>query len=245
MSAYDLLYPALMTVFPLLFLGLWHWWTRAADLRALGVATLAALLLFGLIAWLLPGLAGHPLFTSFWSMGALMALLWIFAIPAIRRAFAALPAEVRTASLKPRRVELPLAILAAPWAVWLGLVLWMLGHGGHGARAWIGAGAGLLTLALTSICLPAMVREPEPLGGPDPEALARRYEQFRRRRILTMHVLMSALALFVTASGTRLSGGEAAGLGGALLGVAGALFGSWADAQRYLLRRQQAGLPPP
>jgi hypothetical protein len=62
-----------------------------------------------------------------------------------------------------------------------------------------------------------------------------------------LYWVMVLLSLFVS-GGVHLFGGNPAwvgSLGGALLGFGGAAFGTWADAQRYLLRLQLSGGQPP
>jgi len=63
-----------------------------------------------------------------------------------------------------------------------------------------------------------------------------------------MYWLIVTLALVVTGGWYALpaeTGAWAGALAGTAVGVWGALYGTWADAQRYLLRRELAGADPP
>jgi hypothetical protein len=103
------------------------------------------------------------------------------------------------------------------------------------------AGMGLVGLIVLRVVMPLMAQEPEPTGGADPGGLADRQRDFRRKRTLLMYALMVILNLFVT--GMPWLGGSGAWAGG-LIGLSGGLFGVWADARRYLLRKELASAQP-
>jgi hypothetical protein len=94
---------------------------------------------------------------------------------------------------------------------------------------------GLVGLIVLRVVMPIMAQEPEPTGGADPADLADRQRGFRRKRMLLMYALMVVLNLFVAALPWLGGSGAAAGC---LIGLAGGLFGIWADARRYLLRKE-------
>jgi hypothetical protein len=121
-------------------------------------------------------------------------------------------------------------------------VLATLAFAWRGPLWWLGPLGGLGALLLLRFTLRLSVLEPEPLGGPDPTGLERRYALFRRKRVRGMYWLMVVLALVLTGGGRVALGGS---ILGAVIGLWGALFGTWADAQRYLLRRQLSGAEPP
>jgi len=249
MIAFQLLFPASMIVMPALLFGLWCRWTGVRAARPILVATLALLAGYAALAFLATDLVlrSQPLRTAF-SLASFMGLIWIFAVPGMRRAVAALPPAPRAASLRRRDVTLPRFAWSAPAAAWAAIVAWLALGGARSPLWWVGAVVGGVGLVLLRVLLPRMVLEPEPLGGPDPEALARRYEEFRTRRVRGMYWLMVPIQLLVAASGAlpiTSTGGAIGGLLGGFGGLLGALFGTWADAQRYLLRRQLSGAPPP
>ena len=232
-------FPPMMILAPAAFIGLWCLWTGVRGILPLLLATLGVLGLWGACA-LLFGPGQHV--TMPFAVGGFLGLFLGLAMPLVRRAFAALPDGPRAASLKPRELRLFRGAFVWPYAAWAALTAWMLLAGGKGPLPWLGPLLGLVALLILKPCLRACVMEPEPLGGTDPEALAARYAAFRRRRTLFMYWMCVTIALFATASwGTSLAGAVA----GPLIGMMGALFGTWADAQRYLLRRQLAGAEPP
>jgi len=241
---FNVTFVAGMICAPALFLALWCYWTGVRGLLRLLLATLGLLLAFGVSTWIVAPAAFHP---WYWAWG--MAGLWIglmgFGVPFIRRAFRALPETPRAASLQTRRIEMPRAAWTWPFAAWAVLTTLVLLRGGF--LPWLGPVLGLGALVLLRFLLPRSVREPEPLGGADPEELARRYARFRRQRVRGMYWLMVALALAVTGAGRLLAfdPGWSGAVLGCGIGIWGALFGTWADAQRYLLRLQLSGAAPP
>ncbi len=244
MNTFAILYPALMIAAPALFVGLWCLWTGVRAMRRILLATLGMLIAFALSAWLLgPERTRHPLHFQLWGLGGLMLLVWGFAVSDIRRAFAALPAAPRGASLRPRQPDLFPGAFAWPGFAWISLVVWLAMRGGMTLLLWIGPALGGATLVATRLLLRLAAIEPEPLGGRDAESLARRYGEFRRRRVRGLYWMSVSLALLVTAGPLLPSMGSA--IAGTALGVLGALFGTWADAQRYLIRRQLSGAEPP
>lgn len=245
MSAFDVLFPAGMIVAPALFLGLWCHWTGARGMRRTLVATLAVLLGFG-ASGLVFGVSDHA-HRMIWGLGGLWLVLFGFAVPEMRRHVRGLPeVPARGASLAPRRLDLFRGAFVWPYVAWAGLAAAALLRGEPLWRILAGPGAGLLSLLVVQLVLPRTLFEPEPLGGADPDGLARRYEEFRRRRVRSMYGLFVALAL-VLAAGPLVAerDGWLGGLAGAAVGLWGALLGTWADAQRYLLRRQLSGAEPP
>lgn len=247
--AFAVIFPALMTVAPAAFLALWCAWTGLRGMRRTLLATLACLVAYGAYAAAMPAgtVASSALSMMLWGLVPCFGLCWGFVVPTIRAAVAALPPVPRGARLATRRIELPRAAFVVPLAAWAALAA-ATALRGDGWLAWVGPAAGLLGLAALPIALRFAVLEPEPLGGPDPTALAREYDAFRRRRVLGMYALFVVLNLSVSAAtflpkGT--SGGVAGAAAGSILGLSGALFGTWADAQRYLLRRQLSGARPP
>lgn len=248
MTGFEVLFPALMLAAPALFIGLWCHWTGAGRMLPTLLATLAALILWAAAACFAPGIAAAGGFRTPFAMGGLLAIVWGFGVPAIRRALAELPATPTAASLRRREVRLPGAAWIVPAVSWAGITAWLALGGARMPLWWLGSLLGLGGLVGLRALLPRMVLEPEPLGGPDPEGLARRYEEFRDRRVRGMYLLMAPLLLCVSAVGALPAGpagGVIGGVAGASIGVLGALFGTWADAQRYLLRRQLSGTPPP
>ncbi len=250
MSWFDVLFPAGMIVTPALFMGLWCYWTGVGGMRPILLATLVALLAFGASSYLLgPELAGTQLHRMLWGMGGLFALLWGFGVPMIRRAVGGLPELPRGAVLKPRHVELFRGAFVWPFAAWAVLAGGIFVAGPRTPFVWVFPACGLLTLFVLRWSIGLKVAEPEPLGGPDPEELARQYAAFRRRRVLTMYWMFVVLGLLVTSGWLAFPTGAHAAwigsIGGCAIGVWGAVFGTWADAQRYLLRRQLSGAAPP
>jgi len=241
--------PAFLIAATPLFMVLWAYWTGMwRGVGRMVVAALALLGVFTLASFLAPGwLQTNFLFNFAFGFGGLWALLWGIWIPAMRRALADLPELPRGALLKPRRLEFFKGAFVWPYVAWAAIVAWQFASGDRAWFVWFGPAAGLVGLVMLRPCLRLGVQEPEPLGGPDPEGLARRYEEFRRRRTRTMYWMFLALSLFVT--GTWRVFPLHPGWLGAILGVGfgiwGALFGTWADAQRVLLRRQLAGAEPP
>jgi len=253
MSSFSVLFPAGMIVLPAFGLAFWCWLTNLRLPMKPMVATLVALLLFGLSWWLVgPRRAMQPWHTQLWGMGGFFAVFFGFVFPWIRRAFAELPQAEGVASLRARALDAELfrGAWAGPWAAWLALVV-AVAWRGTDLLGWLSPVIGGAALAALRPILRVGVREPEPLGGPDPEALAERYARFRRRRLRFMYALFVGLALFLTASPLfgavtpHLWGWNAPVLLGPAIGLAGGLFGIWCDAQRYLLRRQLAGREPP
>lgn len=241
---FNVCFAAGMICAPVLFLALWCHWTGVSGLLRVLLATLGLLVAFGVGTWIVQPAAFHPWYWAWGTVGLWVGILG-FGVPFIRRAFRALPEAPRAASLKTRRVDLPRAAWTWPFVAWAVVTALVLVRGGF--LAWLGPVLGLGALVLLRWLLPRSVLEPEPLGGADPEGLERRYARFRRRRVRGMYWLMVVLALVVTGAG-RLMAFEPGWAGAALgsgIGVWGALFGTWADAQRYLLRLQLSGAAPP
>jgi hypothetical protein len=244
---------AVALVSPLLFVELWCLWTGVRGAGPIRVATLVALALFGGVVFLVGKDAiARPPVPTLVIMGGAWTLLFGFGVPLLRREFRAIPEAPRSASLRPRTLPFGPAAFRLPLLAWAAIVAALVVAGPPPPLAWIGPALGLASLLLAKPMLRIGLYEPEPLGGPDPAALADRYAAFRRTRLVGLYVLVVAMSLVMTASGgvfllARESDpwtGWAGGLGGACIGLLGALFGTWADAQRYLLRREQAGLPP-
>jgi hypothetical protein len=241
-------FPVAMILAPAAFFGLWCGWTGVRAMRPVLVATLLALLAYAAYAVAVPPalLETSPIFFG-WALVPFPALCFGACVPAMRRAFAALPPAPRGARLATRRVELPRGARAAPLALWVGIAAAAAARGAP-PIAWIGPALALLGLLLLPFVLRAAVLEGEPVGGPEPARLERLYEEFRRKRVLATYALFAVLHLALAATAflpRDASGGVAGAVLGSTLGVAGALFGTWADAQRYLLRRRLAGAPPP
>jgi len=240
---FHVLYPAFMLLCPALFLGLWCYLTGVNGMRPILVATLVAVSAFALCVLLLPSVVtANFLFVQAWGMGGFFALLWGYGIPVIRRAVAELPDAPRVVSLRPRKVDLSRGALVLPFVAWLLLAASLLFAPQRSWLIWIGPAVGLIGLLVLRRVLPYVVQEPEPSGGSDPEGLARRQAEFRRTRTHTMYWMMVLLNLLCTAMGWL--GGEAGawiGAGaGCSIGIWGAAFGTWADARRYLLRKELA-----
>jgi hypothetical protein len=236
-----------MLIAPALYVGWWCAWTGVrGNLTPLLGATLLALVGFGASSLLLgPETPGHA---QVWGICGFFVLFFPFGMPVVRRAFAGLAELPRGAALRPRRAELFRGAFVWPFVAWGALaaatVLWTSSR----PLLWLGPALGLFGLVLLRLVLPWVAREPEPLGGPDPEGLARAYAAFRRRRVLTMYWMFVILSLCVTGSWGAFAGLAAGWIGailGTLIGIWGAAFGTWADAQRYLLRRQLSGAAPP
>ncbi len=242
-SAFAVWFPAFMLVMPAMGLVFWCWLTNLRlPLRPMFV-TLIALLLFGLSSWLLgPAHAAHPWHAQLWGMGGFFLVFFVFVFPYIRRTFDALPEPEGVATLRTRKLELYPGAWVLPWVAWSVLVV-AIAMRGVGLLGWLSPVLGGVSLLVLRPLLRFGVREPEPLGGSDPEALAARYVVFRRRRLGFLYVLFVVLALFVTA--TPLMWGWKPVIVGPVIGLSGGLFGIWCDAQRYLLRRQLAGQDPP
>lgn len=240
--------PAAMIASPLLFMGLWCYWTGVRKgLLRLAVVTLGTLLAFAGSAWLFwPEGTHSQLHLMFWSMGAFWIVLWGFATPMIRNAVRALPEVDPAASLRPRRVELFPGAFVWPYFVWGGLVAWLLLSMEFRWIRLLGPALGLVSLLLLPKGLRLAAQEPEPLGGDNAESLAAEYAKFRDRRVRTMYWMFVVLALGVSGAWhvLPLHPGWSGALFGVVLGCWGALFGTWADAQRYLLRRQLSGAAP-
>ncbi|MGQ0614934.1 MAG: hypothetical protein ACT4PV_14460 [Planctomycetaceae bacterium] len=253
-SHFNILFPALMIVAPALLVGLWCLWTGTRGLAPLLLATLLALCAFGGFALSAgPAVLAQPLVAPAWGMLPFFGLLWGFGLPVMRRAVHGLPPPPKTASLRPRGLELFPGAFLWPLVAWAGLVAAQIAQGGSLLLAYLGPALGLGGLAYLRPMLRLGVLEPEPLGGTDPAALARAYARFRRRRTALLYWLCVTLSLGITASGLAFDGAGGAGtrgamigaLGGAAVGVLGAVFGTWCDAQRYLLRLQASGAQPP
>ena len=247
--SFHVLFPAAMIVTPALLLGLWCALTGVAAMRRLLLATAGALVLFAAyVAVSGPAASVRPLVTQAWALGPFFALCFGFAVPEIRRAFAALPDAPRSARLVARRVELFPGAYVAPVVAWAALVAPLVARGGPSAWTWLNPALGLAILLVLPRCLRLGVREPEPLGGEDPGGLASAYESFRRKRIALLYALFVLLGLALAAAPllpAANSGGAAGAALGCAMGAWGALLGTWADAQRYLLRRRLSGFPPP
>lgn len=240
-------------VTPLAFVELWCLLTGVRGTGRLRLATLGALAIYGgALALYGKEALAHPPVPTLVMMGGCWSLLLGFGLPLLRREFRALPDVPRTASLRPRTLPLGPTAFLWPLGLWAALVAALLVVGPPPPLAWIGPALGLLSLLAAKPMLRIGLYEPETLGGPDPAALAQRYAAFRKTRILGLYVLIVAMSLVMTASAgafllhpaTGSLAGWAGGIGGALIGLLGAFFGTWADAQRFLLRREQAGLPP-
>lgn len=246
MSHFRLFFPLIMLSTPALFIVLWGWLTGAPGILRPLLGSLAAIAAYGvcipLVGW---DVVMSSWYSQLWAMGGFFVVFLGFGMPWVRASFAALPEpQPKAASLRPRKIELFPGAFAWPYVAWAGLVAWMAWKGMPKPIAWVGPAIGMIGLLIVRPCLEASVREPEPLGGPEPERIAARYEQFRRRRVYGMYWLTVVIALFSTISWTAAFhprfGGIFGGLAGAAIGMYGALFGAWADAQRYLLRRQIA-----
>jgi len=246
---FDVLFPALMVVAPAAFTGLWCLWTGVGGLRPLLLATLGTLLAFGAFGLLLgPAWLARPWVRQAWALVPLLALLWGFGVPLLRRATRSLPAPPKAASLRPRTLALFPGAFLWPFAAWAALLAALLLRGATSPWAFLGPALGLAGLVALRPLLRLGLLEPEPLGGPDPGALAEAYARFRLRRTRLMYALMVALALGVSSPGVTFgdaAGGAAGAAAGAAFGALGALLGTWCDAQRYLLRLQLSGAPPP
>ncbi len=239
-------FPALMIVAPAVFMLLWCLWTGVRGALPLLTATLVMLLGFGASAYLADPSKG--LHYMGWGMGGFWVLHLGFAMPLMRRAALEWPALPRGASLKPRRVELFKGAFVWPLVAWAAIAAVTLVVAGDRPLAWLNPALSLLMLLFLPRLMRTLVAEPEPLGGADPAGLAERYEAFRRRRVRTMYWLCVAGALFLAGAWHLLpdrTGAWVGALGGTMLGIWGATFGTWADAQRYLLRRELAGAEPP
>ncbi len=231
---------------PALFVVLWGWLTGAPGVLRPLLGCLAAIVAYGVSVWAFGlEIASSSVHSQFWSLGGFFTVFFVVAMPWVRASFAALPELARpAATLKPRRLELFRGAFVMPFVLWFALVAWLAARGMPQPLAWIGPAVGLLGLLLLKPCLQASVREPEPLGGADPDCIAERYAAFRKRRVYGLYSLTVIISLVSTVSWTAAFyprwGGVAGGIGGATIGMYGALFGVWADAQRYLLRRQAA-----
>jgi len=239
-------FPALMIVAPALFTILWCLWTGVRGTRPLLLATLVVLLGFGASACVAN--PAHPAHYMSWAMGGFWLLHLGFAMPLMRRASLDWPALPHGASLSPRRVELFRGAFVWPLGAWAILAAVTLIAAGDRPLAWLNPALSLGILLFLPRWLRALVAEPEPLGGADPDGLAQRYEVFRHNRVRMMYWLIVTLALLVTGGWYALpteTGAWAGALAGSAVGVWGALYGTWADAQRYLLRRELSGADPP
>lgn len=239
-------FPALMIVAPAVFTLLWCLWTGVRGVLPLLGATLVMLLGFGISAYVAD--PSNGLHYMGWGMGGFWVLHLGFAMPLMRRAALEWPELPRGASLKPRRVELFKGAFVWPLAVWAVIAAATLAVAGDRPLVWLHPAGSLVILLFLPRLMRTLVAEPEPLGGADPVGLAERYEVFRRSRIRAMYWLNVALALFLAGGGHILpdqAGAWAGALGGTVLGIWGATCGTWADAQRYLLRRELAGADPP
>ena len=241
---FNVLFTAGMISAPALFVALWCYWTGVRGLERLLGGTLAVLVGFGVTAFIFVPVRFHP-FYFLWGLLGFWVVLAALGIPFIRKHFRELPAVPRGASLKPRRVELFKGAWVWPFVAWALLTATMF-FGPSRPLVWLGPLLGLIALLVARFGLRYSVLEGEPLGGGDPEEMRLCYERFRQRRVKTMYWLMVTLALFIT-SGVLLPGHS--GLVGVIVGPAiglwGAVFGTWADAQRYLLRLQLSGEQPP
>jgi hypothetical protein len=239
-------FPSFMLIAPALFTMLWCLWTGVRGTLPLLLATLLMLLGFGVSASVAD--PSNWLHYMGWGMGGFWALHFGFAMPLMRRANLQWPELPRGASLKPRKVELFKGAFVWPLVAWAVIAAATLIVAGDRPLVWLAPALSLVILVSLPKLMRTLVAEAEPLGGADPGGLAERYEAFRRRRVRTMYWLQVTLALFVAGGWYLLpeqTGAWAAALGGTALGIWGALFGTWADAQRYLLRRELAGADPP
>ena len=123
-------------------------------------------------------------------------IMLAFGFPFIRKHMRELPAVPRGASLKPRRVELFPGAWVWPFVAWALLTV-LVFVGEWRPLTWLGPLLGLGALVGARYGLRYVVLEGEPLGGDDPEALARQYERFRKRRVKTMYWLMVVLVLVI------------------------------------------------
>ena len=236
---FDVIFPAFMIVAPVLFLGLWCFWTGVVGLLPMLLATLACLVGFGSSYYLI---GPSHLHSRLWAMLPFFGLLLGMGVPLIRRAFVALPQVPRGAALKPRRLELFPFAFVWPMVAWAAILSVVILRGDLSALSFLGPALGLFLLLILKPCLDAGVKEPEPLGGADPGELAARYKVFRRKRTCAMYWMSVSLSLLASASGQL---GAAWAVAGPIIGLWGGLFGTWADAQRYLLRLQLSGAEPP
>jgi hypothetical protein len=246
MTWFHIGFPALMIVLPALFTLLWCLWTGVRGTRPLLLATLVVLLGFGASAYVAD--PAHRAHYMGWAMGGFWLLSLGFTMPLMRRASLNWPALPRGASLKPRRVELFRGAFVWPLVAWAVVAAVTLIAAGDRPLAWLNPALSLAMLLFLPRWMRALVAEPEPLGGADPAGLAKRYEAFRRQRVRIAYGLAVTLALFLAGGWIALparTGAWAGALGGSALGLWGALYGTWADAQRYLLRRELSGADPP
>lgn len=242
-------FPLFMLAGPLLMLLLWCGWTGVRGVLPTALATVGFLVAYGVTSLLLSDdvVTSHSYYWP-WGMVGFYLILFLVAVPTIHRAFSALPVAERGASLKPRRIELFRGAFVWPYGAWAALTAWVVLAKGGNPVAWLGPILGLVGLLILKPCLKASVREPEILGGEEPERLAAQYAAFRRRRVCFMYWLNIALLLCVTGAWGLVAdarGGWIGGMLGAAIGLIGCIFGTWADAQRYLLRRQLSGAAAP
>ena len=236
MDWFHLGFPVFMLIVPAWGIGLWCYLTGVEGARRVLIPTLLAVVGFaGVTAAVGPDIYRQEWYGTLWAMGGFFALFWGFGMPILQGAFKALPPAPRVVSLKPRRMELFRGAFVWPFAAWAAIAGSLVWAPGPVWMKLLCAGMGLVGLGVLRVVMPLMAQEPEPTGGADPVGLADRQRVFRRKRMLFMYVLMVVLNLFVGAMPWL---GISAGFAGSLIGLSGGLFGVWADARRYLLRKE-------
>ena len=236
MEWFRLGFPVFMLIAPAGGVCLWCYLTGVRGMRRILLPTLFAVVAFVVVTALAgPSAYRQPWYTNSWSMGGFFTLLWVFGMPILKGAFRALPEAPRTVSLKPRRMELFKGAFVWPFVAWAVIAASLAWAPGPLWMKLLCAGMGLVGLIVLRVVMPLMAQEPEPTGGADPEGLAERQRGFGRQRTLFMYVLMVGLNLFIAAMPWL---GNSAAFAGGLIGLSGGLFGVWADARRYLLRKE-------
>jgi hypothetical protein len=236
MEWFRLGFPVFMLIAPAGGVSLWCCLTGVEGARRVLLPTLLAVVGFASVtAAVGPYVYRQTWYTNLWSMGGFFALFWGFGMPIIQGAFKALPVAPRIVSLKPGRMELFRGAFAWPFAAWAAIGASLVWAPGPVWAKLLCAGMGLIGLIVLRVVMPIMAQEPEPTGGADPIGLADQQRIFRRKRMLLMYVLMVVLNLFVAAMPWL---GISAAFAGGLIGLSGGLFGVWADARRYLLRKE-------
>lgn len=238
-------FPLAMMIAPMLAIVAWCLLTGVRGVMPILLATLVALVGFGISASVTD--PARPVHYTLWGTGVFFVLFFVFGLPITVNAFRSLPETPRGAALTTRRLEMFRGAFVWPYVAWA-LVTASLFLADVPGIVWICPAVGLVGLLVLKRGLQASMREPEPLGGADPDGMAERWAAFRRRRVLFLYWMSVVLSLLAT-SGWLLGLGDrpAMWIGatvGPLIGLAGGAFGVWADAQRYNLRRQLAGIEP-
>lgn len=265
MDLYYWLFPPIMTAAPLLMVWLAErilppapntpfrrWGKVLLPIAALAIVAgyLAALWSFGPQRWITHGLA--YLYFPVWGMAMALTIR-----PDPNFGERNLSRVERSASLKPRRREMPITAgwWTAAWslsaigsAVLIAAAFALQASSATLFSVLLMAGCAVLSVAMTQRALPMTLEEPEPLGVVGEPSLQQEYARFRNYRVwglfamfaLGMPILLlgmgAGLLCVMGAASSGATFGIVGGVVGSIFGLLGAAFGVAADMKRKKLR---------